>query len=55
MHPEPGADEADVLEQRRELREDTEPDQPPSVEAEADPADLAEQSRSVPSEEEEWS
>jgi hypothetical protein len=48
------ADEADVLEQQRELRADAEPEEQPGVALEADEADLAEQSRSVPAEEEEW-
>jgi hypothetical protein len=52
--PELGADEADVLDQQRELSADVEPEEPPSAELEADPADLAEQSRSVPADEEEW-
>ncbi len=50
------ADEADVLEQRRELREDPESgDLPPAdPDVEADPADLQEQSVPVPSEEDDW-
>jgi len=51
---EPSADEADVLEQRRALHEDTEPAEPPTADVEADPADLHEQSLPVPSEEEDW-
>lgn len=48
------ADEADVLEQRRELREDAEPEEVPSADVEANPADLQEQALPVPSEEEDW-
>lgn len=51
---EPRANEADLLEQRRDLREDTEPTEPPDADVEADPADLQEQSLPVPSEEEDW-
>jgi hypothetical protein len=54
MNPEYRANEADVLEQQRELREDVEPEEVPSTEVEADPADLREQSLPVPSEEEDW-
>jgi hypothetical protein len=55
MNPqEPAANEADLLEQRRDLREDTEPAEAPDTDAEADPADLREQSLPVPSEEEDW-
>lgn len=54
MNPEYRANEADVLEQQRDLREDTEPEEVPSAEVEADPADLQEQSLPVPSEEEDW-
>ena len=45
------ADEADVLEQQRELGEPS-PVETPNVDVEADPADLQEQSMPVPSEEE---
>jgi hypothetical protein len=49
------ANEADVAEQRRDLREDAEPEnKAPSAEVEADPADVQEQSRAVPSEEDDW-
>lgn len=56
MSPEFRADEADVLEQQRDLRENAEPDEVPvpSADVEADPADVQEQSRVVPSEEEDW-
>ncbi|MGH3756980.1 hypothetical protein [Actinophytocola sp.] len=61
MRPENGAgdpaNEADVLEQQRDLTEDTEdtePDEVPSTDVEANPADLREQSLPVPSEEEDW-
>jgi len=54
MNPEYRANEADLLEQQRELREDVEPEAPPSTDVEADPADLHEQSLTVPSEEEDW-
>lgn len=47
------ANEADVAEQHREVT-DVEPDEVPPVDVEADPADLQEQSRPVPSEEEDW-
>jgi hypothetical protein len=47
------ANEADVVEQRREVT-DVEPDEVPAADVEADPADLQEQSRPVPSEEEDW-
>ena len=48
------ANEADVIEQQQDVR-DTEPeDQVPSTDVEADPADVQEQSRAVPSEEEDW-
>jgi hypothetical protein len=47
------ANEADVLEQQRELREDGVPDVAPSADVEADPADLQEQASPVPSEEDE--
>lgn len=53
MNPETG-DEADVLEQRRELRESDEPESPPPPDVEADPADVQEQLRPVPTEEEAW-
>jgi len=53
MSPEFLANEADVAEQQRDLRDDTEPeDEAPSADVEADPADVQEQSRAVPSEEE---
>lgn len=45
------ADEADVLEQQQELGEPN-PVETPSVDVEADPADLQEQSVPVPSEDE---
>jgi len=48
------ANEADVAEQQRDVREDTEPDEAPRADVEADPADVQEQSRPVPSEEEDW-
>ena len=51
MNPEFQADEADVLDQRRELDEPS-PVSTPDVDVEADPADLQEQSVPVPSEEE---
>jgi hypothetical protein len=53
VNPETGANEADVLEQMRDLRDD-EPDVPPTVDTEANPADVNEQSLPVPSEEEDW-
>jgi hypothetical protein len=46
--------EADVAEQRRDLREDVEPDVVLAADVEADPADVQEQSRPVPAEEEDW-
>lgn len=52
--PEFPANEADVLEQRRDVRDDPEPGNVPVLDAEADPADLQEQSRPVPAEEEDW-
>ena len=51
------ADPADVLEQRRPVREDDEPEtEPPpdEIDPEADPADVQEQLRTVPTEEEDW-
>lgn len=54
MNPETGANEADVLEQMRDLRDDADEPMPPTLDAEADPADLSDQSRPVPSEEEDW-
>ena len=51
----PETNEADALEQRRELREDEEPvELPATIDVEADPADLTDQHRPVPSEEEDW-
>ncbi|MGH3879215.1 MAG: hypothetical protein ACRDSK_19480 [Actinophytocola sp.] len=52
MNPEDLADEADVLEQRRELGDEPESVVTPNVDVEADPADLQEQNMPVPSEEE---
>ena len=52
MNPEYAADEADVLEQRRDLGDEPESVTTPSVDVEADPADLQEQNMPVPSEEE---
>jgi hypothetical protein len=46
--------EADVAEQRRDVREDVEPDEVLTADVEADPADVQEQSRPVPAEEEDW-
>lgn len=54
MNPETSANEADVLEQAREVGEAEEAERPTVLEAEADPADLHEQSLPVPSEEEDW-
>jgi hypothetical protein len=54
VNPETGANEADVLEQMRDLRDDAEPDIPPTMDTEANPADVSEQSLAVPSEEEDW-
>jgi hypothetical protein len=55
MSPEFRANEADVAEQQRDLRDDIEPeDEAPSADVEADPADVQEQSRAVPSEDEDW-
>lgn len=54
MNPEPSANEADVLEQLQEVREGDEPEIPPAVEVEANPADVHEQSLPVPAEEEDW-
>jgi hypothetical protein len=49
------ANEADVAEQQRDVREDIEPEEEtPRADVEADPADVQEQSRPVPSEEEDW-
>ena len=53
MNPELRADEADVLEQQRDVREVTQ-DEEPSAAVEADPADVQEQSRAVPAEDEDW-
>lgn len=52
----PETNEADVLEQQRELREDEEqPELPATLDVvEADPADVTDQNRPVPSEEEDW-
>jgi len=52
----PEVNEADVLEQQRELAENEEQEATPptTVDAEADPADLSDQNRPVPSEEEDW-
>jgi hypothetical protein len=52
VNPEPSANEADLLDQAREIGEAEEPEQPPVLDAEADPADVQEQSLPVPSEEE---
>jgi hypothetical protein len=57
VNPESPADEADVLEQQRDVREaDVEAEEPPSADVEADSADVHEQSLPVPSasEEEDW-
>lgn len=56
MNPESSANEADVLEQSREVGETDEPEQPeqPVTVGEADPTDVHEQSLPVPSEEEDW-
>ena len=49
------ANEADVAEQQRDVREDIEPEEEtPRADVEADPADVQEQNRPVPSEEEDW-
>lgn len=53
MNPEPSANEADLLDQAREIGEAEESEQPSVLDAEADPADVQEQSLPVPSEEEE--
>ena len=52
MNPENFADEADVLDQRRDLDDEPESVATPSVDVEADPAGLQEQNMPVPSEEE---
>ncbi|HEX2132792.1 MAG TPA: hypothetical protein VHH15_14670 [Actinophytocola sp.] len=52
MNPE--TNEADVLDQRREITEDEQPPPPPTVDTEANPADLNEQNQPVPAEEEDW-
>lgn len=54
MNPETTVNEADFLEQTREVGEADEPEQPTASEVEANPADLQEQSLPVPSEEEDW-
>ncbi|MCT2583413.1 hypothetical protein [Actinophytocola gossypii] len=46
--------EADVLDQRREITEDEQVTPPPTVDTEVNPADLQEQNQPVPSEEEDW-
>jgi len=53
VNPESSANEADVLDQSREVGEADEPEQPVVV-GEADPTDVQEQRLPVPSEEEDW-
>jgi hypothetical protein len=48
----PEINEADVLEQQRTLSDDDQEVVPSTIDTEADPADVSEQSRPVPSEEE---
>jgi hypothetical protein len=51
------ANEADLIDQRRDAREDLddlEPAAAPTTDVEADPADVLEQGRSLPPEEEGW-
>ncbi|GAB3467972.1 hypothetical protein [Actinophytocola sediminis] len=56
MNPEPSADEADILEQSREVGADTgtdtEQEPPATADAEADSADLHDQSLPVPADDE---
>ena len=54
MNPE--VNEADLLDQQRELHDDQGDAEPPAtVDVEADPADVTEQNRALPPEDEEWS
>lgn len=55
MTQEPGANEADVLDQRRAVTADEEPEEPVTGSVvEADPADVRDQRLPVPAEEEDW-
>ena len=56
VNPESPANEADLLEQQRDVRAggDVEPEETPDADVEADPADVQDQSRPVPVEEEDW-
>jgi hypothetical protein len=54
MNPE--ADDADLLDQLRDVRDDDADVEPPStLDTEADPADVTEQNQTVRLEDEEWS
>jgi hypothetical protein len=54
VNPEPNADEADLVEQSQEVGEAEQPEVRPTMDVEANPADLHEQSQPVPTEEEDW-